>query len=111
MFSLELLQNVHLPLLVASQPAHLLLPLIVHHFLDHGPRLAIQITQTRVLRRDFAHINLRRRRHNVSPPFHLIDLVQMNRDLLSGRLGRRLQRPGRFIHDNRMRKVALLPSC
>jgi hypothetical protein len=31
----------------------------------------------------------------------------MNRDLLSGRLRRRLQRPRRFIHNNRMRKVAL----
>lgn len=93
MLSLELLQNIRLPLLITSHPTCLLLPLIIHHLLDHRPRLAVQIAQARILRGDLADVDLRRTRHDMRPPLHLIHLVQMNRHLLARRLGRRLQRP------------------
>ena len=38
---LEFLQYVQLALLIARRLPHLLLPLIVHHLLDHAPRLAV----------------------------------------------------------------------
>ena len=94
MFRLELLQNIPLPLLITSQPAHLLLALIIHHLLDHRSRLAIEIAQTRVLRLDFRHVDLRRARYNMCPPFHLVDFVQVDGDFFSWRLGSCLESPG-----------------
>ena len=46
---LELLQHIQFPLLLTRRLAHLLLPLIIHHFLHHAPRLPVQIPQFAVL--------------------------------------------------------------
>lgn len=75
MIGLKLLEEIHLLLLITRHPARLLLPLIIHHLLDHRPGLAVQIAQARVLRRDLADIDLRGGRHDVGPPFHLVHLV------------------------------------
>ena len=53
---LELLQNIQLPLLITRRLSHLLLPLIIHHFLHHAPRLTVQIPQLAVLRLDFGGV-------------------------------------------------------
>ena len=47
---LKLLQHIQLALLLARRLPHLLLPLIIHHFLHHSPRLPIQIPQLAILR-------------------------------------------------------------
>lgn len=95
MLLLELLQNLHLPLLVARRLAHLLLPLVVHHLLDHGARLAVQVAERRRLGHDLGHVDLGRRRHDVRPPLHLVDLVQVDGDFLA--CGGGLERPGGFV--------------
>ena len=107
MFLLKLLQNIPLLLLITRQPTHLLLPLIIHHLLDHCSRLAIQLTQRRVLRRNLRNVDLRRTRNNMRPPLHLVHLVQVDRDFLAGRLRCRFKGPGAFVGDYWMRKLAL----
>ncbi|KAB8336895.1 hypothetical protein FH972_021202 [Carpinus fangiana] len=51
-------KHVLLLLFVAVGEAHFLLALVVHHLLHHAPRLAIQVTQLAVLRRDLCGIDL-----------------------------------------------------
>lgn len=74
---LELLQHLNFLLLITRRLARLLLSLIIHHLLDHTPRLSIQITQLRVLRCDLGDVYLRRRGNNMCPPFHLVDFIQV----------------------------------
>lgn len=85
MLSLKLLQHIHLLLLVTRHPARLLLSLIVHHLLDHGAGLTIQITQTRVLGLDLGDINLGRGLDNVWPPFHFVHFVEVDVDFFARR--------------------------
>lgn len=101
-------QHLKLLLLLTRRFPQLLLPLIIHHLLHHPPRLAVQVAQLRVLRLDLGRINLRRRRGHMRPPFHLIRLVQMDRDFfrLRARLGG--ESPGRFVGENAKREIALL---
>lgn len=107
MLRLKLLQDLPLPLLITRQPAHLLLPLIIHHLLDHGPRLAIQIAQLGRLRRDLAHINLGRGRHNMRPPFYLVDFVEVQGNFFSGGLGCCFEGPAGFVYDDGVGEFAL----
>lgn len=58
MFLHELLEHFLLLGLLTRRFPHLLLPLIIHHFLNHTPRLPVQITQFAVLRHDLRHIDL-----------------------------------------------------
>ena len=83
MLRLKLGQHLPLLFLIAGRFPHLLLALIIHHLLDHTPRLAVQIAQLRVLRCDLGDVNLGRVRHDVRPPLHLIDFVEMDRDLFA----------------------------
>lgn len=105
MLLLELLQHVHLLLLIARRLAHLLLPLIVHHLLHHAARLAVQVAQLAVLRRNLRCIDLRRGRHHVCPPLHLVDLVEVNADLFAGRCC--FESPGGFVDVDGVGEVAL----
>jgi hypothetical protein len=107
MLSLELLQQLHLLLLVATGTAHFLLSLIIHHLLNHSTSLAIQITQTRILRRDLGHINLRRSSNNMRPPLNLVDLIEVNIDFLAGRGGGSLKSPRGFVDEDSVGEVAL----
>lgn len=84
MLLLKLLQQLHLLGLITSRLPQLLLPLIIHHLLDHTPRLAIQITQLAVLRLNLGGVDFRRGGHNVGPPFHFVDLVEVNGDFFAG---------------------------
>jgi hypothetical protein len=43
------------------------------------------------------------------PPFHLIDLIEVDRDFFSGRLGCRFQRPGRLVRVDGVGEVSLYP--
>ena len=95
MLLLELLQHLHLLLLIARGLAHLLLPLIIHHLLYHGPRLAVQIAELAVLGRDLGGVDLRRRSHNMRPPFHLVGLVEVDVEFFA--VGRSFERPGGFV--------------
>ena len=73
-------------------PLHLL---IIHHFLDHAPRLSIQVAQLRVLRLDFRDVNLGRRCHYMRPPFGLVLFVKVYGDLFAIRSC--FEGPGAFI--------------
>lgn len=77
MLILELLQQIRLLLLITRHTTTLLLPLIIHHLLNHSPCLAIQVTQTRILRLDLGNVDLRRTRDNMRPPLDLVHLVQV----------------------------------
>lgn len=107
MFSLEFLQQLHLLLLVAARATRLLLSLVIHHFLDHGASLTIQITQTGILWRDLGYINLGRSCHDMRPPLDLVDLIKVDVDFLSGRSGGSLQGPGGFIDSDSVGEVTL----
>lgn len=93
MLGLELLQQVRFLLLVTSHATGLLLALIVHHLLDHGAGLPIQVTQARVLGCDFGNVDLGRSLHNMRPPFHLIHLIEVHIDFLPWGLGGCLKGP------------------
>lgn len=82
MLLLELRQRIQLLLLVARRLPHLLLALVKHHLLDHAARLAVQVAQLAVFGLDLGHVDLGRRRHDVLPPLHLVDLVKVDVDLL-----------------------------
>lgn len=75
MFVLKLLQKLHLLLLVARRPPRLLLALVIHHLLNHTPRLAVQVTQLRVLGHDLLYVDLGRAGNDMRPPLHLVDLI------------------------------------
>jgi hypothetical protein len=95
MLRLKFLEQIHLPLLVTRGLSALLLPLIVHHLLNHGARLAVQVAERRVLWRDLGHVDLGRGRYDVRPPFHLVDLVEVDGDFFTGAGG--FKRPGGFV--------------
>lgn len=107
MLSLELLQCVHLALLLARRLALLLLALIPHHLLDHGPGFAVQVAQLAVLRRDLSGVDfVGRIGHNAGPPFHLVGFVQVDADFFTAG-GDRFERPGTFVHEDGMGEGAL----
>lgn len=103
---LELLENVQLLLLVACWLALLLLLLVIHHLLDHTACLAVEIAQLAVLGRDLGGIDLGRRGNDVSPPFHLVHLVEMDGDFLF-RSGGGGERPGGLIDTDGVGQFAL----
>lgn len=103
--SFHSLQHLHLLLFVAGRLAHLLLPLIIHHLLDHSPCLAIQIAQLAVLGRDLARIDRRRACNYMCPPLHLVDLFEVYAELFAGR--GRLQRPCWLVEIDGMRQWPL----
>lgn len=107
MLRLELLQQVHLLLLITAESTGLFLSLVIHHLLDHGTSLAIQITQARILGHDLGDINLGCSSHDMRPPLHLVDLIEVNVDFLSGRGGSSLQSPGRFIDTDSVGEITL----
>ena len=82
MLFLELLQDVHLLLLVRARQTLLLLALIKHHLLDHASGFAVEIRQLRGVRLDLGHVNGRCGSNNMPPPFHLVGLVEMYFDRL-----------------------------
>jgi hypothetical protein len=105
MLFLELLEDVELLLLVAGGLARLLLPLIVHHLLDHAPRLSIEVAQLAVLGLDLAGVDLGRRGDDMGPPLHLVLLVQVNFNVFASGCG--AQRPGRVVDTDGVGKFAL----
>ena len=106
MLRLEALQHLHLLLILARRLTHLLLALIIHHLLDHAPRLAIQIAEFAVLGRDLRDVDLGRRGDDMGPPFHLVDLVEMDGDFFAG-VRQRFERPGGFVGVDFFGEVAL----
>lgn len=107
MLSLELLQQIHLPLLVTAGTTHLLLSLIIHHLLDHGASLAIQIAQTGVLGRNLGDIDFGSSSHNMRPPFDLVHLIEMDADFLAGEGGGSLEGPRGFVDADGVGEVTL----
>lgn len=107
MVSLELLQQVRFALLVASHATRFLLSLVVHHLLNHGTRLTVQVAETGVLGLNLGDIDLGRTRHNVGPPLDLVDFVKMNVDFFARRGRGCLEGPGRFVDEDRVGEVAL----
>lgn len=91
----ELLQDIQLALLVARRFPHLLLPLVIHHLLDHAARLAVQVTQLAVLGLDLGRVEevggvVRDR----GPPLLLVRFVEVDGDFFTR--GGGLERPGGF---------------
>lgn len=98
---LKLLQGVQLGLLLARRLAHLLLALIPHHLLDHGPGFAVQVAQLAILGRDLGGVDLVGRvAHDAGPPFHLVAFVQVDADFFAARRRRGFERPGGFVHED-----------
>lgn len=92
---LELLQDIELALLVARRLPHLLLPLVVHHLLDHAPRLAVQVTQLAVLGLDLGCVEeVRGIGRDGGPPLLLVGFVEVDGDVFAR--GGGLERPGGF---------------
>ena len=81
MLRLKLAHNLRLLLLLTARLPSLLLPLIVHHLLDHAAGLAVQIAQLAVLGRDFADVDARRARDDVLPPFQLVGFGELDAEL------------------------------
>lgn len=108
MLGLELLQKLHLLLLVAAGATHLLLSLVIHHLLDHGASLAIQVPQAGILRCDLGDIDLRGAGHDMRPPFHFVDLVEVDVNFLPGRGGGGLEGPGGLIDADSVGEVTLV---
>lgn len=82
--------------------AHLLLPLVVHHLLDHATGLAVQVAELGVLRLNLAGVHLLVRRHNVRPPLHLVDLFQLDHNLAAVR-----EDPGALVREATLGEVAV----
>lgn len=81
---LELLQNIQFPLLITSRFPHLLLPLIIHHFLHHTPRLAIQIPQLAILRLYFGGVEeVGGVGGDGGPPLLLVGFVEVDGDVFA----------------------------
>lgn len=95
MLLLKLPQHLHLLFLVTSRLTHLLLPLIIHHFLYHGPRLTIQVAEFAVFGANLRGVNFGSRGDDVRPPFHLIDFVEVDSDFFTSTGG--FECPGGFI--------------
>lgn len=94
MLPLKLLQHIHLLRLLARRLPHLLLPLIIHHLLHHAPRLAVQVTQLRVLGRDLRGVKeIGRVGGDGGPPLRFIRFVEVDGDLFGG-VGGGFERPG-----------------
>ena len=74
----KLLQHILLLLLIARRLTHFLLTLIIHHLLDHCARRAVQVAEFAVLGLDLGRVDFGRRRHDVGPPFHLVDFFQVD---------------------------------
>lgn len=90
---LELLEDVHLLLLVGRGQASFLLALVEHHLLNHAPRVAVEIAQLAVLRRDLGDVNLWRTGDDMRPPLHLVGLVEVDLDRLCAATGVGRERP------------------
>jgi hypothetical protein len=85
MLSFKLLQHLHLPGLLRRRLPHLLLPLIIHHFLHHAPCLPVQIAQLTILRLDLCGVDeVGRIGRDGGPPLHFVGFVEMKGDLFAG---------------------------
>lgn len=110
MLRLELPHNLRLLLLITARLARLLLPLIIHHLLDHPAGLAVQIAELAVLGRDFADIDARRGSHDVLPPLHLVGLRELDAEFFGAR-GRAFERPGGVVEEDGVGECALQSHC
>lgn len=105
MLTHELLEYVLLLLLLAVRlplPLHLL---IIHHLLDHAPRLAIQVAQLAVLRCDLRGVDFGRVGYDVCPPVRPGRLLQVNADVFAGLCG--LERPRAVVGEDGVGCVAV----
>ena len=107
MLFFKLFQHLHFPRFFTRRLPHLLLPLIVHHLLDHAPRFAIQVTQLAILRRDLGGVDAGRGRDDVRPPFHLVGFVKVEGDFFGGGAGGGFKGPCGFVGVDGMGEVAL----
>lgn len=88
----SLLEYILLLAIFTGGQTHLLLPLIVHHFLHHAACLSIQIGQFRWLRIDFTCWDFRITCYQTIPPVHAIDLLECDQHRFAV-----LQHPNRFL--------------
>ena len=93
MVRLELFQEIHLLLLVASGAAQFLLPLIIHHLFNHRTSRAVQVAQARIFGLNLGHVDLGCCCDHMRPPFDLVDLVEMDIDFLARWVGGGFQCP------------------
>lgn len=107
MLRLELPQNLRLLLLITTRLASLLLPLIIHHLLDHAASLAVQIAELAVLGRDFADVDARSGSHDVLPPLHFVGLGELDSHFFRAG-GSAVESPGGIVDEDGVREGALL---
>jgi hypothetical protein len=106
MLRLELPHNLRLLLLITTRLSRLLLPLIVHHLLDHASRLAVQIAQLAVFGRDFADVDARRGGDDVLPPFHFVGFGELDAEFFGAR-GGGFEGPGGVVGEDGVGECAL----
>lgn len=105
MLLLKFLEQIHLPLLITGRLPYLLLSLIKHHLLHHRPRFTIQVTQRRILGRDLGDVDFGCAGHDVRPPFHFVDFIEVDGYLFAR--GNGFEHPCRVVCVNRVGEVAL----
>ena len=96
----KVLEYVLFLLFVRGWQTLLLLSLIVHHFLDHGPGFTVQIGQLGVLRAHFFGVYFGVLGDQLAPPFHLVNLFNVNQNKLAV-----VQRPRGLVHLDVMLKI------
>lgn len=106
MLRLELPHDLGLLLLITTRLSRLLLPLIIHHLLDHAAGFAVEVAELAVLGRDFADVDARSGRHDVLPPLHLVGLGELDAHFLGARR-RAVKRPGGVVEEDGVGEGAL----
>jgi hypothetical protein len=101
----EFLQHILFLLVLARRlplPLHLL---VIHHLLHHASCFPVQIAQLRVFRLDFRDVDFWGGGDYVGPPFGFVLFVEVDGDFFAGGCG--FERPGAFVREDRVGKVAL----
>jgi hypothetical protein len=76
-------KHVLLLLLVRAGQTHFLLLLVVHHLLDHGSGVTVEVAELAVLRSNLGGVDPGSVLDDVGPPFHLVDLVEVDGEFLA----------------------------
>ena len=107
MLFFKLLQHLKLFTLLARRQPHLLLSLIIHHFLHHAPCLPIQISQLAILGLYLAGVDMTGRvGGDGGPPLHFVHFVEVDADVFASRRG--LEGPSAFGGMDFVRKGTLI---
>lgn len=98
----KLLKHFVLLLFFRRRQAHCLLPLIVHHFLNHSSGFPIEIWQLWITRRNLLRVDERISEYQVGPPFHFIHLKLTEEEIRLDWVGRPAYANDKDIYNTRI---------